>query len=304
MNTFYRTFFALGSDCVLHLMCDDEDLVEQAFAAAIQEIARIEARYSRYRSDSLLSRINAVAHAGGQITVDAETASLLDYAFACFRLSNGLFDVTSGLLRQVWDFKSGRLPDRQAIEQMLPRIGLDKVTWRNSTLTFTCPGMELDFGGLGKEYAVDRATETCQALGIRHGLVDLGGDIRLIGGRHDGEPWSIGIRNPREPEAAVACIELQSGALATSGDYERFMEVDGVRYCHLLNPQTGWPVRGLASVSVIADTCLAAGTLATIAMLKGDGGAAWLDTVGVRYLCVDDKGGWTTSETAGFRPSS
>jgi len=303
MDVFVRKFFALGSDCTLHLACDHEGLAEEAFAAAIQEIARIEARYSRYRSDNLLSTINAVALAGGYTTVDDETASLLDYAFACFRLSNGLFDVTSGLLRQAWDFSSGRLPNPDVIEGLLPCIGLDKVTWRKPTLAFTCPGMELDFGGLGKEYAVDRATEICQATGIRHGLVDLGGDIRMIGERHDGEPWSIGIRHPREPEDAVACVRLRYGALATSGDYERFMEVDGVRYCHLLNPKTGWPAQGLASVSVIADTCLAAGSLATIAMLKGDGGAAWLNALGVRYLCVDDKGGWTASEAAGFRPS-
>ena len=304
MDVFVRRFFALGSDCALHLACDHEDLAEEAFAAAIQEIARIEARYSRYRSDSLLSTINAVALTGRYTTVDDETASLLDYAFACFRFSNGLFDVTSGLLRQAWDFKSGRLPNPEVIEGLLPRIGLDKVMWRKPTLAFTCPGMELDFGGLGKEYAVDRATEICRTVGIRHGLVDLGGDIRMIGERHDGEPWSIGIRHPRKPEAAVACVQLRYGALATSGDYERFTEIDGVRYCHLLNPKTGWPARGLASVSVIADTCLAAGSLATIAMLKVDGGAAWLNALGVRYLCIDGKGGWTASEAAGFRPSS
>lgn len=303
MKTFERKFFALGSDCALHLACDDEAITEQAFASAIGEIARIEARYSRYRADSLLSSINAVANAGGDVTVDDETASLVDYAFACFRLSDGLFDVTSGPLRKAWDFKSGRLPPPETVEQLLPHVGLDKVTWQNPTLTFTCPGMELDFGGFGKEYAVDRATETCQALGIRHGLVDLGGDIRLIGERHDGAPWSIGIRHPRRLETAAARIEMQSGALATSGDYERFMDIGGIRYCHLLNPQTGWPVQGFASVSVLADTCLSAGSLATIAMLKGDGGAAWLNAAGVRYLCLDGEGGWTTSKGAGFRQS-
>ncbi len=304
MKTFEHTFFALGSDCALRLACEDEALAGQAFASAIGEIARIEARYSRYRADSLLSTINAVADAGGEVTVDDETASLLDYAFACFRFSGGLFDVTSGLLRQAWDFKSGRLPNPETIEKLLPRIGLDQVTWRNPILTFTRPGMELDFGGLGKEYAVDRATELCQALGIRHGLVDLGGDIRLIGERHDSAPWSIGIRHPRAPETAVAHVQLRSGALATSGDYERFMEIDGVRYCHLLDPRTGWPARGLASVSVIADTCLAAGTLATVAMLKGDSGAAWLDATNVRYLCIDEVGDWNAAEASGFKPSS
>lgn len=303
MKTFVRKFFALGSDCALHLASDNESLADEAFAAAIQEIARIEARYSRYRPESLLSSINAVAHAGGHMTVDAETASLLDYACACFRLSGGLFDVTSGLLRRAWDFKSGRLPSRQAIDRLLPRIGLDKVTWQNPDLTFTRPGMEIDFGGIGKEYAVDRATEICQAIGIRSGLVDLGGDIRVIGPRHDGKAWSTGIRHPRNPESAIASVQLGAGALATSGDYERFMEVDGIRYCHLLDPHTGWPVHGLASVSVIADTCLAAGTLATIAMLKGDDGVPWLKSRGARYFCVDGAEAWAASETSDFRLS-
>ena len=122
-------FSAMASACAVHLYGDDPIEVEAIAEAAMNEIARIERRYSRYRSDSILAEINDVAKRAGSITVDDETAKLLDYAFACYRRSDGLFDISSGLLRRVWDFKSGRLPDRGAVDDLLPRIGLAKVSW-------------------------------------------------------------------------------------------------------------------------------------------------------------------------------
>jgi thiamine biosynthesis lipoprotein len=125
---------------------------------------------------------------------------------------------------------------------------------------------------------------------VRHGFIDLGGDIRVIGPQPDGLPWRIGIRHPRDADRLAAEIALLSGALATSGDYERFIEVDGRRYCHILDPKTGWPAQGLSSVTVISDRCLVAGTLSTAAMLKGSVGAAWLHGLGVRHLVIDEGG--------------
>ena len=167
-------------------------------AAAEAEVRRIEARYSRYRADSELSRINLIAAAGGTTDVDAETAGLIAYAKACFQSSAGAFDITSGLLRQAWNFSQARLPEQRDIDALLPRIGLDKVSLSDGRLSFAQAGMELDFGGLGKEYAADRAAEVCSEMGARHGFVDLGGDIRVIGPQADGQPWRIGIRHPRD----------------------------------------------------------------------------------------------------------
>jgi len=297
MLPFTQQFFALGSDCALHFYAPDEVDARDAAAAAMAEIGRIEARYSRYRADSEISRINSVAATGGTVDVDAETAGLLTYAYACFNKSGGLFDITSGLLRKAWSFSSSRLPEPEAIAALLPRVGLDKIAWDNPRLTFTVPGMEIDFGGIGKEYAVDRAAGVCAALGIHHGLVDLGGDIRLIGPRPDGTPWRIGICHPRDTAASMAEITLVSGALATSGDYERFIEVDRQRYGHILDPRTGWPARGLSSVSVIAGECLVAGSLSTTAMLKGRDGIAWLNALGVRHVVMDEDGRFGGTET-------
>jgi thiamine biosynthesis lipoprotein len=280
-------FYAMGSDCVVHLPGETAAEAERFATAAEYEVRRIEARYSRYRSNSELARINKVAAAGGSIDIDAETAGLIAYAKACFAKSGGAFDITSGLLRTVWDFSVSRLPDQLSIDAVLPLIGLDKVALSNGQLHFGKPGMELDFGGLGKEYAADRAAEICIELGARHGFVDLGGDIRVIGPQPDNLPWRIGIRHPREAGRLAAQIALSSGALATSGDYERFIEVNDRRYCHILDPRTGWPAQGLASVSVVSDRCLVAGSLSTAAMLKGKDGAAWLQSLGVRHIVID-----------------
>lgn len=293
-------FYAMGSDCALHVHVDTAGDGERSLAAAENEVRRIEGRYSRYRADSELARINAVAAGGGSIEVDEETAGLLTYAEACFAKSGGSFDITSGVLRAAWNFSVARLPDQSAIAVLLPRVGFDKLTWAPPRLTFGRPGLELDFGGIGKEYAADRAAEVCAGLGIRHGFVDLGGDIRVIGPQPDGRPWRIGIRDPRRPGTVATVIELDAGALATSGDYERFIEVDGRRYCHILDPCSGWPVRGIASATVVADRCLVAGSLSTMAMLKGRDGVAWLQRLGVRHVVIDEDG--RRSGTEPFTP--
>ncbi|HWX36826.1 MAG TPA: FAD:protein FMN transferase [Steroidobacteraceae bacterium] len=280
----------MGSDCTAHFSADSFVEFETLALAAEGEVVRIERRYSRYRADSELSRINAVAARGGSVDVDAETAALMEYAKACYTKSGGVFDITSGVLRAVWDFSRACLPGQDAVEALLPRIGLDKVAVSDGRLHFAEAGMELDFGGLAKEYAADRAAEVCASAGARHGFVDLAGDIRIVGPRPDGAPWMIGIRHPRDAQIVVSKVAMSMGGLATSGDYERFIEIDGRRYCHLLDPRTGWPVRGLSSVTVISDRCLVAGSLSTIAMLKGRQGVEWLHQLGIRHFAVTADG--------------
>jgi thiamine biosynthesis lipoprotein ApbE len=184
-------------------------------------------------------------------------------------LSDGLFDITSGVLRRVWDFKAGRVPQPEQLHSVLPLIGWSQVEWNGQTIRLPRAGMEIDFGGFGKEYAADRAMAVLHATGQRHGYVNLGGDIRVLGPRADGSAWRFGIQHPRQPEATIASVELAEGALATSGDYERYFEQGGRRYCHILDPHTGQPVSHWAGVSVTAPACVAAGALSTIAMLKG-----------------------------------
>ncbi|MGZ5040307.1 MAG: FAD:protein FMN transferase, partial [Usitatibacter sp.] len=149
----------------------------------------------------------------------------------------------------------------------------------------------LDFGGFGKEYAVDRAALALNAMGVTSALVNLAGDLTILGSQPDGSPWRVGIRHPRREDALLASLPVRSGAIATSGDYERFIEVEGVRHCHILDPRTGRSVRSFQSVTVHASSCLIAGSASTIAMLKGEeAGLAWLELLGLSYLCVRGDG--------------
>ncbi len=264
--------------------------VQAAARAATREVQRIERKYSRYRDDSVVAGIDASAGSRDGYRCDEETAALLDYAHTAWEQSDGLFDITSGVLREVWDFRANRIPHRRDVERVLERVGWQRLVWERPVLRMPA-GMQVDFGGFGKEYAADRAAAVCRAHGIASGLVDLGGDVALVGPHPDGGGFRVGVRDPRRPRGALASILLDAGGIATSGDYQRFLVVDGRRYAHILDPRTGWPVRGLASVSVVADGCLVAGTASTVAMLKGGDGARWLAALGLPHLCVDSGGG-------------
>src|SRR5262245_42838121 len=242
----------MGSPCELWLHAESAADAERIASAARAEVERLEQKYSRYREDSLLSRINRSAGDAAGTPVDDETAGLLDYAGTAWAASDGRFDVTSGVLREAWDFRSGRLPTREAVAALLPRVGWRHVRWRRPHLVLTRPGMQLDLGGVVKEYAADRVAELCRRLGARGGMVDLGGDLAVVGPRPDGSPWRVGVRDPFEPSRALLQLAVYAGGIATSGDTERCMIVDGRRYGHILDPRTGWPVEGPAAVTVLA----------------------------------------------------
>ena len=262
-------------------------VADRAAAAATADVRRIEAKYSRDRDDSVTSAINRAA-GHGAVAIDAETASLMRYAERCHALSGGRFDVTSGVLRRAWDFRRrpARIPSADELAPLRALIGWERVEWSDTHVRLPQPGMEIDFGGIAKEYAADRAAALCRDHGIEHGLVNLGGDVRAIGPRADGTPWRVGIRDPGNPEASIASVALTDAAVATSGDYERGFEVDGRRYGHVLDPRTGMPVSQWRSVSVVAPLAIIAGSYATIAMLLESEAEPLLAAHDVRYLMV------------------
>ena len=272
----------MGSPCELQFYAENDAVSQKVAQKIINDIKRLERKYSRYRSDSFLSKINRVAALGGSLSIDEETAGLLNYAQTCYALSGGLFDITSGILRQAWQFDTLVLPDDKIIQSLLKKIGWQKLQVENSMLSFLQAEMELDFGGIVKEYAADRASTLCLNAGILHGIINLGGDIKIIGAHPDGKPWRVGIQHPRDKTKIWKVVKLKRGALASSGDYERCMVIDGVRYGHILNPKTGYPVRHLAAVSVVADLCVVAGSAATIAILKEKEGEKWLKSLGLQ----------------------
>ena len=288
MQCVEHSFKAMGGPCRLRLEVGDRVTADSAIAAAVKEVQRLELKYSRYLPDSLTSKINRAAGAGTAVPIDSETAALLNYANTVWRESTGLFDLTSGVLRRAWDFKSGRRPGQAEIEALLPLVGWEQVQWDKDSAYLPRSGMELDFGGCVKEYAADSAAAQLRREGVQAALVDLSGDMVAVGAPTDASGWSVGIRHPVSKDLAVAGLLLPEGGLASSGDYERCLEVDGVRYGHILNPHTGWPVGGLVAVSVVAGQCLVAGSSATIAMLKpADEALHWLESLGVPWLAVD-----------------
>jgi thiamine biosynthesis lipoprotein len=283
-----RQFRAMGSPCAVQVYAETTGRADALIERAIAEVQRLEAKYTRYRDDSVTSTINARAGLPGGTAVDDETAVLLDYAATAYETSGGRFDITSGVLREVWDFRSGRVPGQREVQQVLDRVGWSSLRWQRPRIELPIPGMQLDFGGYVKEYAADRAAQLCRDGGCHNGLIDLGGDLAVVGPHPDGSPWRVGIRDPRADDArALTRIDVFGGGVASSGDYERFMVVDGVRYGHVLDPRTGWPVSGLAGVTVLASHCLIAGTASTVAMLHGHEGGRWLDDLGLPHLRVD-----------------
>ena len=280
-------FEAMACDCELLVDTPQRQAAQTLAGIAAREAWRIEAKFSRYRDDNIVHRINGAG--GAAIEVDAETARLLDYADTCHRLSDGLFDITSGVLRRVWRFDGGdRVPTAEAVAVVLAGVGWQRVHWQAPRIRLA-PGMEIDFGGIGKEYAVDRCAELIAAASDLPCVVNFGGDLRVTGGRADGRPWQVGVDTPGAPGTPRRVIAIGRGALATSGDSRRYLLRDGVRYCHLLDPRTGWPVRGAPrSVTVAAPLCIDAGMLSTLAMLQGGEAEDFLRRQGVRAWCVRD----------------
>jgi len=280
-NNWHGTFKAMASPCEVIIETNNHNEAEQIVKAVAAEAWRIEQKFSRYRDDNITFRINTSN--GEVIEVDVETARLLDFSDQLFQMSDGMFDVTSGVLRKAWRFdQSDNIPDQDQIDELLPIIGWDKVSWNNPELKLVT-GMEIDLGGIGKEYAVDRCAQLVREISRASVLINLGGDIAITDARTDGTRWTIG-RISSDPSAHIGVIKIKQGALATSGDEHRYLEKNGKRYCHVLNPKTGWPVEDPPhTVSVSAPTCIEAGMLSTLALLQGSKAEEFLKAQEVPY---------------------
>lgn len=316
-------FRAMASPCEILLEAVTEQQAAELTQLAANEAWRIEQKYSRYRSDSVLSQINRTLNCWQQL--DDETAALLEFARTCYQLSDGLFDITSGVLRKVWHFDgSDQVPDTAAVAALLPYVGFEKLGFQQpepeqpetgqtaatsphkARLQLWLPkGMELDLGGIAKEYAVDKvaqllaaattaADSTLQSPASHDAtptppsmVVNFGGDMLAVRPKTADNPWRIGIEHPGKPDEPAMLVALTAGALATSGDARRFLQKDGVRYSHILNPKTGWPVPNAPrSVTVSAPSCVMAGLLATTALLQGAGAEAFLQQQGLKFWLI------------------
>ena len=280
-------FTVMASPCQILLDNADEALADSLTALAYAEAKRIELKYSRFRDDNIVARLNRSADE--TITVDEETTRLINLADLCFQLSGGLFDISSGVLGKLWHFKQqNQLPKDADIKALLPNIGWQKANW-NAPLLSVPKGMKIDFGGIGKEYAVDKVAQLLEEK-IQHNqtdsafLVNFGGDIYANKLRSNGLAWQVAIEDPQHLGKSKLRVSLAQGGLASSGNSQRYIEVDGQRYGHILNPKTGYPITGgPAQVTVYAQNCVQAGMLATIALLQGESAEDFLKAQDCRY---------------------
>lgn len=273
----------MGSPCELLVETRTEDVARELTELVANEAWRIEDKFSRYLEGNIVDRINS---AGGQpVVVDDETGRLIDFSATLFEASGGKFDITSGVLRRAWTFDGGtRVPSSDEVRRLLGKVGWARARWHDNFLTLP-PGMEIDFGGVGKEYAVDTAVSRLRRFDAPPTLVNFGGDLAVTAAPRQRDAWHVGLESLHGPGGSAArVIRLASGALATSGDTRRFVMHEGVRYGHILNPQTGWPVRNAPSaITVAADSCVQAGVFCTLAMLEGKGAEQFLEAEGVAH---------------------
>ena len=273
----------MGSPCELVCETPRRSLALALAERVAAEAWRIEDKFSRYVDGNIVHRINSAD--GQRLEVDDETAQLLDFADTLYELSDGRFDITSGVLREAWHFDgSDRVPSQARIDAALARVGWQRVSWRKPSLQLPA-AMEIDLGGIGKEYAADRCAELIRADSTVACLVNFGGDLVATRAPTQRRSWKVAIEGerPNEPERV---LDLTKGALATSGDARRFLFCDGVRYSHILDPRTGWPVPDApSSITVAADTCTQAGMMSTLAMLRGAEAEAFLAAQALLYWC-------------------
>jgi thiamine biosynthesis lipoprotein len=273
----------MGSPCELISEATSATQAKEFTSIVAAEAWRIEDKFSRYLDGNIIDQINTAE--GRPIEVDAETSDLLEFAETLFTLSDGAFDITSGTLRRAWTFDgSDKLPSRSKVKELLDQVGWAKAEWDTPELKLP-PGMEIDLGGVGKEYAVDKAVLELRSRSDIPCLVNFGGDLAVTAPPEQRQAWTVGIET-LVPGGAEKRIELTHGALATSGDARRFLMKNGIRYSHVLDPRTGWPVTGAASsITVAADRCTQAGMLATLAMLKGLSAESFLEGQVEQYWC-------------------
>jgi len=249
---------AMGTQFTIVVYGAGEPQLEAAVEAAFQEIHRLDREWSNYIAESDVSYVNRHA-AEEPVKVDPELFRMLETCLRFSRETDGAFDITVGPLLKTWGFfrGTGRLPQREQVAAALARVGWQKVRLdaRERTVSFAARGMELDLGGIGKGYAVDRAASVLREAEIASALILSGTSSILAIGSPPGQAgWSVNIRDPQDASKRAAQILLKDAALSTSGSYEKFFQAEGKTYSHIFDPRTGYPVQGVLSTTVIGSS--------------------------------------------------
>jgi thiamine biosynthesis lipoprotein len=283
VETHRYTRFAMGTMVEYIVTGVTSEMARAAVDSAHSEVERISDLLWEGNPGSDIARLNGSCEAADgpygcrEISISDETIRFLQRSATYHAETNGAFDVTVGAFLRLYDFVPDApvVPDSSAVDSALRALGDRSVALSDRSTGRLGPGVRLSVGGVAKGYAVDRATKVLQTLGITGALVNAGGDLYCLG-TNSGKPWRVGIRDPDRPGSVVDILELTNRAVATSGDYQLFVDVEGVRYHHLLDPSTGWPARKARSATVVASSTERADALATGLFV---GGAATLELI-------------------------
>lgn len=305
-SIYEKTRLSMGTFVTLKVVAESKRSAEEIIDAAFGEVEKVDRLMSHYRADSEVSRLNEKAHIA-PLVVSPETFEVLLRSDEISRDSGGAFDITVGPLIELWQkaAKENRLPRPEKIAEARARVDYRKVILNKEkkTVSFAQPGISLDLGAIAKGYAMDKAIDAIRKRGATGALVDAGGDIYALGWRPDGKPWRIKIQDPAGGDSGLGVVQLKDKAVATSGNYRRFVEIEGKRYSHIIDPRSGLPAEGVASVTVIAPEATLADALATVLSLLGE-------TEGLRLvesledveclMVIGEKGGFREVQSSGF----
>ena len=294
MHLFQRNELLMGNRFDLGVAGDDEVKANQALEKAIIEIKRIEALLSTYQANSQINQVNSNAGIS-PVKVDEEVFNLVERAQRISELTQGAFDLSYGSLdKSFWNFdqKMKQLPSKELARNAVHLINFKNILLdrANETIFLAKKGMRIGFGGIGKGYAADQAKKVLVGLGFTDGIVNASGDMCAWGKRADGEDWTVGISNPDFPRDILSEFSLNDSAVATSGNYEKFVLIDGQKYSHTIHPKTGFPIHGIKSVTVFAPFAELADALTTpIAVMGVEVGLHLMNQMkGVACIIIDD----------------
>lgn len=282
----------MGTDFEVTVVAPNEEIGYININEAVSEIQRIEAIISSWNENSETSRINRNAGIA-PVAVSAELYGLIERSLRISEITDGAFDITFAALDGLWKFNGEmtQVPDREAIDRACAKIGYKKIVLDPEKQTVFLPeaGMRIGFGAIGKGFAADKAKELLRSKDVKSGIINASGDLTTWGTKSNGEKWLVGISNPLDRDQVFSWLPLVESSVATSGDYEKFIELDGKKYAHILDPRTGMPASGVQSVSVFAKHAELCDALATAVFVMGrDAGLHLINQLdGVEAVVVD-----------------
>jgi thiamine biosynthesis lipoprotein len=298
---FKRVLKLMGSRFEITVVASDSVQAIEYINMAVNEIRRIEKLISSWDPESQTSEINK--NAGNKpVKVDEELFNLIDRALRISKLTEGAFDISYASMDRIWKFDGSlkTMPSEAEIKNSVSMVGYENIILDNvnSTVFLKIPGMKIGFGAIGKGYAADKAKTLLMEKGVAAGIINASGDMNTWGKKPDGSDWKVAITNPFDKDKAFALLPIKEGAVVTSGDYEKYVEFNGIRYAHIINPKTGYPATGIISATVFAPSAELADALATSVFVMGiEVGLALINQLpDIECIIVDEQGQLHKSE--------